>query len=124
MNSAKGMQMNRSIKAGMVAVTLAAGVLVAPGSAEASSNGCSYPQVCLYAGSSMRRPVSRFRDVTSGWQWLGRSFGARSFRNTRHDDVAYLLTTTGRVICVRPGARGGLLSGGVTAIRISYRSTC
>ena len=119
--------MRKSVKAAVAAAftaTLAAGALVAPGAAEASSNGCDYPRVCLYAGVQMTRPIARFRDVTPGWQWLNHSFGANAFRNTRHDDVAYLLTTTGQTICVRPGATGGLMSGGVTAIRISYRSTC
>lgn len=118
--------MKRRIKAGMVAATLVAGVLVSPGVAEASSSGCHYPQVCLYLGSQMRHPTGRFRDVTGGWQWLGRSFGARSFKNTRRDDVAEVLTTTGRVICVPPRSSGGLMSGsgGATAVRISWRSTC
>lgn len=115
--------MNRSIKAGLLAAALTTSVLAVPAAAEAST-GCGYPQVCLYAGTRMGHPTGRFRDVTSGWQWLGRSFGARAFKNTRHDDVAYLLTTTGRVICVRPRTTGGLLDGGVTAIRISYRPTC
>jgi hypothetical protein len=116
--------MQKSVKAAAVAATLAAGVLVAPGTAEASSTGCAYPQVCIYAGSDMQHPTGKFRDVTGGWQWLSRSFGARVFRNTRHDDVAYLLTTTGQTICVRPSAMGGLMSGGVTAVRISWRNSC
>lgn len=118
--------MKRSIRAGMVAATLVAGVLVSPGAAEASGSGCHYPQVCLYPGAQTRHPTGRFRDVTRGWQWLGRSFGTRSFRNTRNDDVVYILTTTGRVICVPPRSSGGLMSGsgGATAVRISWRSTC
>jgi hypothetical protein len=107
------------------ATVLAAGVVAVPGVAEASAgSGCSYPYVCLYAGSGMTHPTGRFRDVTSGWQYLGRSFGDRGFRNTRHDDVAYVKTTSGRTICLRPGTSGGLFSGGATAIRISYRSSC
>ena len=115
--------MKNKIKAAVLAVMLGAGVLGAPTPAVAAArSGCGYPHVCLYTGSGQR--LGQFRDVTSGWQWLSRSFGARSFKNTRHDDVAYILTTTGRVICVRPGATGGVMNGGATAIRISYRSTC
>ena len=116
--------MRRSVKAAVVVATLAATVLAIPGTAEAAAGGCSYPKVCLYPGGQMSHPSGRFQDVTSGWQWLSRSFGARSFRNARHDDVAYIKTTTGQVICVRPGTSGGLLNGGATAIRISSRSTC
>lgn len=119
------MRVTRKIKAVVLAALLSAGVVAVPTSASAASrSGCGYPYVCLYAGSTGSRPLSKFRDVTSGWQWLGRSFGARSFKNTRHDDVAYILTTTGRTICVRPGVTGGLMNGGATAIRISYRSHC
>jgi hypothetical protein len=103
---------------------LGAAAILGLGTPAQASDGCGYPHVCIYQGTGQSRPTGRFQDVTSGWQWLSRSFGAKSFRNTRHDDVAYILTTTGRVICVRPGATGGLMNGGATAIRISYRSHC
>jgi hypothetical protein len=119
----KGTHMIRKLLA-TTAAAVTIGALGAAPAAQASADGCYYPQVCLYAGTRMSRPVARFRDVTSGWQWLGRSFGTRGVRNTRLNDVAYLLTTGGRVICVPPGARAGLYSGGFTAIRISWRSHC
>jgi hypothetical protein len=106
------------------AVTVAAGVLLGAAPADAAVRHCSYPYVCLYAGSQTARPTGRFQDVTSGWQWLTRSFGDRSFYNTRHHTVAYVLTTGGRTVCLRPGARGGLMNGGATAIRISNRTSC
>jgi hypothetical protein len=113
--------MRNKVKAAVVATVLGAGVLAVPTPALASSGGCRYPQVCVYQGSHI---TGRFRQVTGGWQWLGRSFGAHTIRNTRHDDVAYGLTTDGRVFCIRPGRTGGMMNGGFTAIRISYRSTC
>ena len=115
------------IKAAVVVATLTAGVLASPVSAEAAGRrACGYPYVCLYKGYQTGKPVSRFRDVTGGWQYLNRSRGAGSFKNTRHDDVAYILTTGGMVICVRPGDSGGIMpdAGGARAIRISTRSHC
>jgi hypothetical protein len=88
------------------------------------TGGCYYPQLCLYRGGQLTRPAGRFVRVTTGWQWLGRSFGARSFVNTRHDDTAYIKTTSGQVICVRPRGVARLLNGGATAVRISSRPTC
>jgi hypothetical protein len=107
-----------------LAVTAAATTIAVLGVTPAAqaSGGCYYPQVCLSDRSG--HITGRFRDVTSGWQWLGRSFGTSSVRNTRHDDVAYLLTTTGRTVCVPPRGRAGLIDGGFTAIRISYRPHC
>lgn len=115
--------MNRKISATVVAGVVAAGIVAAPAPALAAG-GCSYPKVCVYHGTQMTRPSGRFQDVTSGWQYFGRSFGTKGVRNTRHDDVAYLKTTTGRVVCVRPGRTGGLMEGGFTAIRISTSRTC
>jgi hypothetical protein len=118
--STKGAPMIRRAFAVTAAATTLAVLGVQP--AAQASSGCYYPQVCLSERNGAI--TGRFRDVTSGWQWLGRSFGTSSIRNTRHDDVAYLLTTTGRVICVPPRSHAGLLEGGFTAVRISYRSTC
>lgn len=109
------------------ALVMSGGMLAIPAPAQAaSSGGCGYPYVCLYVGGQMSHPSGRFRDITSGWQWLGRSFAAKSFRNTRHDDIAYILTTSGQTICVNPRTSGGLFpdAGGATAIRISTRSHC
>jgi hypothetical protein len=122
--------MRSKITVGGLVVALGISVLSVTGTADAGAaaagTGCSYPQVCLYKGSALRNPTGRFRDVTRGWQYLSRSRGARAFVNTRRNDVAYLLTTSGRVICVRPGDTGGLApgAGGVKAIRISYSPRC
>lgn len=104
--------------------TAAPAAVTQPPVAGQMATGCRYPQVCIYPDGQLSHPSGKFVDVTGGWQYLNRSFGARSFRNTRHDDVAYIKTTSGRVICVRPGANGGLYDGGATAIRISWRPTC
>jgi len=118
--------MNRIVKVGAAAVAVAmAGVLAVPGVAEASARGgCSYPRVCVYVGGQMSHPSGRFQQVTDWWQYLGRSFGGDGVYNTRHDDVAYIKTTTGRIFCIRPGKRVGLYNGGATAIRISSSSSC
>jgi hypothetical protein len=122
--------MGRKVKAAVLAAVLGAGVLAAPASASAAqasalSRSCGYPRFCLYVGSQDGYPTARFRDVTSYYQKLSRSKGARGFKNTRHDDVVYVKLQSGRVICVRPGATGGLMPGdGAVAIRISYRSSC
>jgi uncharacterized protein YraI len=112
-----------ALAAAAATATFAATLTVAT-PAHAAGSGCYYPQVCLYPSSQTTRPTGRFRDVTSGWQWLSRSFGDKSVYNTRHHTVAYLLTTTGRTICVPPRTRAGLMNGGFTAIRISPRSHC
>lgn len=117
--------MKNKVKAAAVAAVLAAGVLVAPAPASASArSGCGYPYVCIYRGPQTGRPSGRYRDVTRGWQWFSRSRGATSVVNTRHDDVAYLLTSNGNVICVPPRTAGSVWSGVLRAIRISYRSHC
>jgi hypothetical protein len=118
-----------TLAAGAAAATATALVLTtaAPAGAattQAALGRCFYPQVCLYPRSQTTQPTGRFRDVTTNWQWLSRSFGTTSAYNTRHDDVAYLLTTTGRTICVPPRSSAGPINGGFTAIRISYRSHC
>jgi hypothetical protein len=123
------------VVAGGLAVLLGASLIAGSGPAGAAvvarasggRLGCSYPPVCLYKGYGFSQPTGQFRDVTSGWQYLSRSQGATGFVNTRHDDVAYLLTSSGKTMCVRPGTNGGLIPGsGVTirAIRISYSSQC
>lgn len=116
------------VTAGLLAAVLGGTMLTMTGTADAATAGtqCGYPYVCLYQGSSMRNPTGRFRDVTSGWQWLSRSRGARGFVNTRHDDVAYVLTTGNQVICIRPGTTGGMGpdGGGIKAIRISSSARC
>lgn len=119
--------MHKTLIAAGSALALSVSLLAVPAPAQAATaGGCGYPYVCLYVGGQMSHPSGRFRDITSGWQWLGRSFGAKSFRNTRHDDVAYIKTTSGATICVGPRTSGGLFpdAGGATAIRISTRSHC
>lgn len=119
----------RSKKVVLGGLTAALGIsvaLVVPFTADAATSGCGYPSVCLYRGSTNTAPTGRFRQVTSGWQWLGASRGTTSVVNTRHDDVVYLLTTKNKTICVRPGATGGLIpgAGGFKAVRISWSSRC
>jgi hypothetical protein len=121
--------MNRTVRAVAAstggAVVVTAGALAAPAAAQASArSGCHYPQVCVYVGGQMSHPSGRFVDVTSYWQYLGQSFGGDGVMNTRHDDVVYIKTTSGKVFCIRPGRQAGLYSGGITAIRISWLASC
>lgn len=106
----------------VTAATTTLAVLGVQPAAQASS-GCSYPQVCVYRSSQTARPSARYRDVTTGWQWLGRSRGSAGLLNTRHDDVVFVLDMAGDVHCVPPRTRAGFWNG-IAAIRISYINHC
>jgi hypothetical protein len=71
--------------------------------------------------------VSRYRDVTDGWQYLRPlSVGAEYVYNSRHDDVAYLHQSSdpNHPFCLPPGATVNLGWAGVDRIRISTEATC
>lgn len=84
--------------------------------------GCGYPYVCFYIGET---ESGRFKDVTSGWQPLGRSKGAEYVVNTRRDDGAKLHFTNGRTWCAAPGESKLLVPiGTVDKIRIMDSPQC
>jgi hypothetical protein len=82
---------------------------------------CPYPYVCLYNSGGVI--TGRFRDVTSGWQWLTSSRGAAYARNTRHDDIVFYHFTDGRTYCAAP-EETTIFFAVVDAIRISWASSC
>src|SRR5262245_12475889 len=89
----------RSVMAGVLGAA-AAVAAVTPAEA-AAIYPCSYPYVCLYNSNSSTW-AERYQVVTSGFQ----SFNRRDIiavRNTRHDDVAFIRYTNGRVWCVVAG---------------------
>lgn len=110
------------------AIVAAGAVLFSTGQADAGTtkSGCRYPQVCLYRGYLNGSPTGRFVDVTGGWQHLTRSRGTTSYVNTRHHDVAYILTSGGSTVCLMPGDSGGIMpdAGTAVAVRITSRSRC
>ncbi|MEU5145356.1 hypothetical protein [Streptomyces sp. NPDC021139] len=112
---------------GMVSATAAAAtipVVVAPSAHADSANRCNYPEVCFYADPNVQSAiVARFQVVTSSWQYLQYPNTGYAVWNTRNDDVAYVLQSDGKVLCVKPN--GGYGSGErVIAVRIDSRSTC
>ena len=116
----------------LAAGVLAAGGVVLGGAGPASATvaGCPYPYVCFYRTSAdyeAGRPISRYRDVTDGWQYLrSQSVGAEKVYNTRHDDVAYLhlAADPDHPYCLAPGRTVFLFEAGVDRIRISTEATC
>jgi hypothetical protein len=92
--------------------------------ASAALNGCRYPYVCVYNGSQTR--VGQFVDRTPYFQTFSRSDVTYAF-NTRHDDVAYFLYSSGRISCVAPGRQARLTIAGwgsVTGIRLDDSPQC
>ncbi len=69
------------------------------GAAQAAPNDCPYPYVCFYQGNSK---TGQYKDVTSGYQSVGRSSSATSIYNSRNDDVVYVRYSDGLVVCARP----------------------
>jgi hypothetical protein len=122
----------RSLAAVLAAGVLAAGgvVLAAAGPAAAAPAGCPYPYVCFYRSGpdyDAGRAISRYRDVTDGWQYLRpQSVGALYAYNSRHDDVAYLhlADDPDHPFCLAPGRTAYLFEAGVDRIRISTEATC
>jgi hypothetical protein len=87
----------------------------------AASNQCYWPQVCLsYRGQI----TGRYRQVTSYWQYLGKSFGANVIDNRRRDDRVRVKTTFGAIVCVPPRTRQVLWNGGATAVNIDRAPIC
>ncbi len=112
---------------GMVGATAAAAtipVVAAPSAHADSAYRCNYPEVCFYADPNVQSAiVARFQVVTSSWQYLQYPNTGYAVVNTRNDDVAYVLQSDGKVLCVKPNGSFG--SGErVVAVRIDSRSTC
>jgi hypothetical protein len=114
---------------------LAAGVVTvasAPPAQATSKFGCGYPRVCLWltAGDwGAQRWTSAYRDVTSGWQYLGpRSRGSYALYNTRNDDGALVGFADGTTDCVYPNSGlidiPGAFDKRVDKIRIMDSATC
>jgi hypothetical protein len=119
----------RTRLAAAAGVALAAGVTLLGTAAPASAAaGCPYPYVCFYptyAQYAAGTPVSRYRDVTDGWQNLRpQSVGADYIYNTRNDDVAYLHFTDGSQACVLPHSVHNWNEKQVDAVRIDSSPTC
>ncbi|MER7805471.1 hypothetical protein ABTX71_34850 [Streptomyces parvulus] len=89
-----------------------------------SAYRCNYPEVCFYADPNVQSAiVARFQVVTSSWQYLQYPNTGYAVVNTRNDDVAYVLQSDGKVLCVKPNGSFG--SGErVVAVRIDSRSSC
>jgi hypothetical protein len=126
-----GRPTGRRVGAVVAGTALAVGVSVVGGATPASAApGCPYPYVCFYPtrdAYNAGRPVSRYRDVTSGWQYLrSQSIGSEVIANTRHDDVAYLhlAADPDHPYCLAPGETTWLFEAGVDRIRISTEATC
>ena len=112
-------------------ITLAAALTLVVGAATPASAavaGCAYPYVCFYptyAEYSAGHPVSRYRDVTDGWQYLrSQSVGADYIYNSRNDDVAYLHFTNDTVECLRPHELQNWNEKQVDRVRIDSSDTC
>lgn len=82
---------------------------------------CPYPYVCFYNSSGTI--TGKFRDVTSGWQWLTSSRGADHARNTRYDDTVYYHFTDGRHYCAAPRETTYFYAV-VDALRIDWSPRC
>jgi hypothetical protein len=125
----------------LAAVIAAVGVFVAAEPAAAAGPACPYPYVCFYTGhygESGSTINGKFQVVTSGYQAITASTRySDSIVNTRHDDVAYVRFSDGKVVCL-PHA---VLSGGtwyatsydtdndfpqryINGVRISSSPTC
>ncbi|WP_037674730.1 hypothetical protein [Streptomyces griseus] len=95
--------------------------------AESPTQGCPYPYVCFYVDNDALlagRPISKYRDVTSGYQTVTPRphYGVM---NTRNDDVVYLRLQGGGSICLRPNQSTVFAdSAVVNGVKISSSSTC
>ncbi|WP_328843261.1 hypothetical protein [Streptomyces sp. NBC_00258] len=112
---------------GVIGVTAGAvtiPVAVAPSAHADSAYGCNYPEVCFYTDTHVQSAiVARFKVVTSSWQYLQYPNTNYAVVNTRNDDVAYVLNSSGTVNCVKPNGSYSSAER-VVAVRISSRSTC
>jgi len=136
------MRVGKTIGRVMLAAAVAAvGVVVAAEPAAAAGAVCPYPYVCFYSGHVGEGPSTingKFKVVTSGFQSItGSSRYSDSIVNTRHDDVAYVRFTDGKVICLPPADYfGGVWYPSyydtdndapqryINGVRISSSSTC
>ncbi|GAA3099747.1 hypothetical protein [Streptomyces echinatus] len=95
--------------------------------AEPPTQGCPYPYVCFYVDNDALlagRPISKYKDVTSGYQAVTPRphYGVL---NTRNDDVVYLRLQSGGSICLEPNTQTVFADAySVNGIRISSSSTC
>ncbi|MBL1106999.1 hypothetical protein JK361_20720 [Streptomyces sp. 5-8] len=95
--------------------------------AEPPTQGCPYPYVCFYVDNDALlagRPISKYKDVTSGYQAVTPRphYGVL---NTRNDDVVYLRLQSGGSICLEPNTQTVFANAyRVNGIRISSSSTC
>ncbi|MCX4989595.1 MULTISPECIES: hypothetical protein [unclassified Streptomyces] len=117
--------------AGFAGVAVAVAAMSVTGAsaahAESPTHGCPYPWVCFYvdnAALNAGTPLSKYQDVTSGYQAVTPRphYGVV---NTRNDDVVYLRLQSGGSICLPPN-NSTVFAGSavVTGIRISSSSTC
>ncbi|QEU66041.1 hypothetical protein CP966_12670 [Streptomyces galilaeus] len=95
--------------------------------AEPPTQGCPYPYVCFYVDNNALlagTPISKYRDVTSGYQAVTPRphYGVL---NTRNDDVVYLRLQSGGSICLGPNTQTVFTNSySVNGIKISSSSTC
>ncbi|MGY0235132.1 hypothetical protein [Longispora urticae] len=115
-----------------VAVGVVGAAVAMEPAAAAGAPACPYPYVCFYSGD-LENPASqitgRYQVVTSGYQSItGSSMNARAIVNTRHDDVAYLRFTDGKVVCIWPGGMYDTSNDHpmrkINGVRISSSATC
>ncbi|MCX2969093.1 MULTISPECIES: hypothetical protein [Streptomyces] len=106
-----------------VALALTAGLTAATtGTAQAASNTCSYPYVCLYVHGNK---TGQYRDVTSSYQSVTRSATAQVIHNTRNDDVVHLRWSDGVETCVTPNTHQRIARPAtLTGLRISWSASC
>ncbi|MER6768329.1 hypothetical protein ABT013_00695 [Streptomyces bacillaris] len=109
--------------AGVLALTAGLGVAgTAP--AQAAPKDCPYPYVCFYQGNGK---TGQYKDVTSGYQSVGRSSSATSIYNSRNDDVVYVRYSDGLVVCAPPKKQLNLSrypAKSITGVRISSSPKC
>ncbi|WP_251094335.1 hypothetical protein [Streptomyces sp. Caat 7-52] len=110
-----------------VAVVTMAMTSASAAHAEPPTQGCPYPYVCFYVDNDALlagRPISKYKDVTSGYQAVTPRphYGVL---NTRNDDVVYLRLQSGGSICLEPNTQTVFANAyRVNGIRISSSSTC
>jgi hypothetical protein len=119
----------KRLLAALAGISLTAGVSVVGVATPANADtSCPYPYVCFYrttADLQNGTPISRYQDLTSGWQYLrSQSIGSDWIVNSRHDDVAYLHFTDGETLCLVPRGAVGEPVLVVDRIRIDTASEC
>ncbi|WP_052434310.1 hypothetical protein [Streptacidiphilus melanogenes] len=105
--------------------------LVGAGSAHADSqDGCGYPYVCIYAGTSVTGPiVAEFKDYTSYYQSTNHGPGF-AVVNTRNQDTVWIRSTYGGTTMYSCLSNAGSVYnsmgsiGTITGIMISSNTSC